>query len=83
LSGTLLDGVPSAYRAMMWEETKRCLAAWPDDPAIDVAWVTLDWDGEHIELQMDRAEAERIAAWRPTADEWLAEIGAEPDSIAS
>ena len=82
MTETLLDGVPAKYRIMMWEEVRRTLKDWPPDPAINVAWVNLDWDGDHITLQLSRDEAARIAAWRPDDDVWRDEIGAEPVSIA-
>jgi hypothetical protein len=76
MTGTLLDGAPRSYRYGLWEETRRALRAWPDDPAIAVCWVEMDGHEGPVTLQMDRAEAERIAAL-DMHDEMVPEIGAE------
>lgn len=75
MTGTLLDGAPRLYRYGLWEETRRALRNWPADPTIDVCWVEMDGAEGKVTLQMDRAEARKIADL-DMHDEMLLEIGA-------
>ncbi len=76
MTGTLLDGAPRLYRYSLWEQTRRALKDWPDDPAINVCWVEMNGAEGPVSLQMDREEAERIAGL-DMHDEMILEIGAD------
>ena len=74
-TGTMLDGAPADLRILLWQETKRALATWPDDPAIDTTWITYDGPPESVVLQLSRDEAEKIVAWEPMHEDYVDFLG--------